>query len=253
MIFTTPNMENMNTEELNKVPYAHLMRRVQATTIDALIVSFVFVGAGFILSKIPMAPGQLKLVAAAGLLLFYEPLLIAVWGKTLGQACRGIRVRRLVQDQRLSFIKAFVRYLLKVILGWVSYFFILSTANRQSLHDLATDSCVVLSDPESMPGHAWYADNFKNNIDGDYHPTKWRRLFIIVGYSFLSLLAIVFLKMVVSYSLCGSLEDCGSGSSNLVDIIGSGIWISATCYFTYYGWRGVLFGARKQSGSPSFR
>ena len=72
----------------------------------------------------------------------YEPVLTAT-ATTLGQKLFGVRVRDEKTLQRISFLRAFPRALIKFFLGWISLLVVPSSKNRQAIHDMAVGSVVI--------------------------------------------------------------------------------------------------------------
>ncbi len=123
--------------------YPPLSDRVQSTFIDTiLIVLLMFAFAG-ILDKIHDPPDWIRIALFFGIWVIYEPLAISL-GCTLGNYMKGIRVKQAANTtKRISFIQAFVRYVLKIALGWISFLTIHGNAKRQAIHDMAASSVML--------------------------------------------------------------------------------------------------------------
>lgn len=76
------------------------------------------------------------------LIFIYEPILTSK-AATVGQATMKVRVRRLRDGERIGVADAYMRFLVKWLLGFVSFFSIPFTARRQGLYDLVV-ALVVL-------------------------------------------------------------------------------------------------------------
>jgi uncharacterized RDD family membrane protein YckC len=73
----------------------------------------------------------------------YEPLATSL-GFTLGNYIAGIRVRNLKNiSLRIDFFRSFLRFLVKVLLGWLSLITIFLNKERRALHDLASGSLMI--------------------------------------------------------------------------------------------------------------
>lgn len=75
-------------------------------------------------------------------LVFYEPIQVALFGRTLGHRYRGIRVVDAETGGRIGFPRAFVRMVIKSLLGLWSFLAMLG-ARKQAVHDHLTGSKVV--------------------------------------------------------------------------------------------------------------
>lgn len=85
-----------------------------------------------------------------GLLLFavfaatYDPLL-TVFGATLGQFLMRFRVRNRSDGRRISILRAYVRFVIKALLGALSLVTVATRKDRRALHDMAAKTIVINS------------------------------------------------------------------------------------------------------------
>ena len=123
--------------------YPQLTDRVQATFIDTiLIVIMMFVFAG-ILDKFENVPDWVRISLFVSLFMIYEPLCMTL-GFTLGNYIKGIRVKKYADStKRINILQAFIRYPIKVLLGWISFLTINSNAKRRAIHDLVSGSVMI--------------------------------------------------------------------------------------------------------------
>lgn len=127
-----------------EIRFPSLSDRIQSTMIDGLLL----IGLSFITARVldgyNNVPDYLRIGIFSFLFLLYEPLLVST-GCTVGQLAKGIRVRQ-NQDptRRINFLFSLVRYLFKVLLGFVSFFTIHSNPKRRAIHDLASDSVMIV-------------------------------------------------------------------------------------------------------------
>ncbi|MFT4572582.1 MAG: putative RDD family membrane protein YckC [Hyphomicrobiaceae bacterium] len=122
--------------------YAKLPARVNAGTIDALLLLALFLGAPLLLAD---APASARVALMYGPLLFLEPVLIRVFGCTVGQAFMGLRVATADGDNVPSLPTLIVRYWLKAVLGLFSAAYLFFNRQRQALHDHVCGSVVVVN------------------------------------------------------------------------------------------------------------
>jgi len=123
--------------------YPQLIERIQSSFIDLiLLVILMFVFAN-VLSNYDNVPDWVRIVMFASLFLLYEPICMT-FGSTLGNFLKGIRVRKASDtSKRINFLQAFIRYPVKVSLGWVSFLTIHSNPKRQAIHDMASGSVMI--------------------------------------------------------------------------------------------------------------
>jgi len=73
----------------------------------------------------------------------YEPLATTL-GFTLGNYIAGIRVRNFKNiNMKIDFFRSFIRFIIKVVLGWLSLITIFSNKERRALHDLVSGSVMI--------------------------------------------------------------------------------------------------------------
>ncbi len=91
----------------------------------------------------------LFIVPAVGLVwLTYEPVLTTRSG-TIGQRVMGIRVRDGHDPfKKISLLSSYIRFIVKVLLGLVSFITIHRNEQKRALHDLAAVSVMVCPNPE---------------------------------------------------------------------------------------------------------
>ncbi len=122
--------------------YATLPARINAGTLDALLLLALFLVAPVALEH---APTWLRAAAMYGPVLFLEPLLIRLFGRTVGQALLGLRVEPLRGSESIPFARLVLRYWLKVVLGLFSAVYLTFNRHRQTLHDDVCGTVVVVA------------------------------------------------------------------------------------------------------------
>jgi uncharacterized RDD family membrane protein YckC len=72
----------------------------------------------------------------------YEPLATA-FGCTLGQALMRFRVRTVEGLKRIGVTQAYGRFLVKYLLGIISFVTMPARSDRRAIHDLASETIVI--------------------------------------------------------------------------------------------------------------
>ena len=123
--------------------YPELRTRVQSSFIDlVLIIALMFVISA-LLEDFAHVPDWVRISLFVGLFVIYEPICITL-GCTLGNFLMGIRVRSATDpSKRINLLQAFVRYPIKIVLGWISFLTIHSNPMKRAIHDLAAGSVMV--------------------------------------------------------------------------------------------------------------
>lgn len=123
--------------------YPSLAERLQSVFADMVFVIIMMFAAAALLDKMQNPPDWIRIALFFGIWGLYEPLCISL-GCTLGQFIIGLRVRAAANpDKRIIFPMAFIRYVVKMILGWLAFLTISSNAERRAIHDFAAGSVMI--------------------------------------------------------------------------------------------------------------
>lgn len=121
-----------------------LSRRYATTVIDGILTLVVFLLLGSILPGADPASTSARLALAAAFMFVYEPLATGHF-TTLGQRLTGVRVRRYSSGEPIGLLRAFLRLVVKGLLGFISFLVLPFFDGRRAIHDLAADSIVILA------------------------------------------------------------------------------------------------------------
>lgn len=149
--FENPESESGSSSLPEKKLYSSIMERVQAVMLDGviiLVVAFIlFAG----MDSIGMENSSLKAPLFLLLFLLYDPLMIAFSGGTIGHKMINLTVRKASDPtKKINIALAFLRFLVKSILGWVSLLTITGNAERRAIHDLVSNSVVLKKSPKPV-------------------------------------------------------------------------------------------------------
>ncbi|MCF3111191.1 RDD family protein [Niabella sp. CC-SYL272] len=123
--------------------YPELTDRIQSTFIDMLFVIILAFIAGGLLDRYEQVPDWVRMVLFISLFVLYEPVCL-VLGCTLGNYLKGIRVRRFSDaSRRIGLLQAFIRYPVKVLLGWISFITIRTNPRKRAIHDLVSGTVMI--------------------------------------------------------------------------------------------------------------
>ena len=136
-------MEISSNEEQATETYPDLSARIQSTFIDSiLIIVLMFVFAS-ILDKFENVPDWVRIAMFASLFIVYEPLCTSL-ACTLGNYIKGIRVRKYSDhSKRINIFQAIIRYMVKILLGWISFLTINSNPQKRAIHDFVAGSVMI--------------------------------------------------------------------------------------------------------------
>jgi uncharacterized RDD family membrane protein YckC len=220
--------------------YAAFGRRLWAVALDAVVVGFGIVAIAIVGDFTRNVPGsgRVLVILLYALIFLYEPLLVWGFGATIGQRAANLRVVDDATGGNPPFWRAFVRFVLKTVLGLPSFIAMAFTRRHQALHDKLTHTTVQIR-------------NLDRAVEGDYHaervqdapdpgmPSPLRRIVIIVLYSAgLFLVGIVEVVLFVALFRARDLE--------VLYGLFALFWIAGTLWVVIEGWQGLLFGARRR-------
>ncbi|MBN1625733.1 MAG: RDD family protein [Deltaproteobacteria bacterium] len=139
--------EEENEREFDQAKYPVILRRYLATSIDIVIILYIFTFFILILQGHDEIVDRGAIWIGMLVLFLYEPIFTSRLC-TIGQKIAGIRVRKPDSGERLSISNACVRSFVKLVLGIISFFTIPVTGKRRALHDFAAGSVVVYDNTE---------------------------------------------------------------------------------------------------------
>ncbi len=124
--------------------YPNIFDRVKAVLFDTVLI----IGMMYLVSLLFQgSDGEntpLRIIAFVSIWLIYDPLMTSIFGGTLGHQLIGLRVKQEKDESKnLKFHQAFIRYILKTLLGWISLITVSTKSNKQAIHDLAVSSVVI--------------------------------------------------------------------------------------------------------------
>lgn len=139
-------IDHLDDVPVSEPSYPVLVKRVQSSFIDILIIVLLMLFASLLLNAIGEekdTPAWINVVLFLSIWGLYEPLAIA-YGCTVGNYITRIRVVDANNYQkRIALWKAFVRYALKATLGWVSFLSIHFDSQRRAIHDFGAGSVMI--------------------------------------------------------------------------------------------------------------
>jgi uncharacterized RDD family membrane protein YckC len=223
--------------------YPRLIRRVRAILIDSVILICILLFWWLTLPLTVDFHPVLKIAPLFLLMFILEPLMVAYTGGTPGHHIMGIRVQNMKTGAYVGVVRAFIRALLRGLLGWLSFVIVLTSKKHQAIHDLITQTVVVLKAPDVLPNAEKFAERGLAN-DGYSYPARWKRILMIVLYNIGGLILISVLNAVALSNDCLEWGSC-TRLDSILSIFTSLIW------FLYIGasivmcWKGRLPGCRR--------
>ena len=126
-----------------KVQYPSSIDRFQSLLIDSIVIILLMFILSSVLENFENFSNAVRILLFFVLWAIYEPLATTL-GFTLGNYIAGIRVRNFENiSMKIDFLRSFIRFLIKVLFGWLSLITIFLNKERRALHDLASGSIMI--------------------------------------------------------------------------------------------------------------
>ncbi|NCD68973.1 RDD family protein [Mucilaginibacter agri] len=123
--------------------YPALVERLQSVFIDMMLIIMCMGIFSALLDRLTFAPVWVRPTLFFTLFFIYEPVCIC-YGCTLGNYIKKIRVRNVDDiNEPINLLQSFIRYTLKLALGWFSFLTIHGTPQRRAIHDIASGSLMI--------------------------------------------------------------------------------------------------------------
>ena len=124
--------------------YANLLDRVKAAVVDSIVIIAMMFAASEVLAIFDTVPDFVRIVLFVFIFILYEPLLVSIYGATIGHSKIGISVRKDSDiTKNISFFSAIIRFLAKAFLGMFSLFSVTANDKRKAIHDFIANSVVI--------------------------------------------------------------------------------------------------------------
>jgi len=128
---------------MKKTDYPGVFLRVKASTIDSMVIILFMLVATDLFSRFENVPDYARMTAFVFIFILYDPLMVSLFGSTIGHRMSNLKVQRLDNGKNIHLGLAIIRFLVKVTLGWISFFTVSTNKNRQAIHDSIINSVVV--------------------------------------------------------------------------------------------------------------
>lgn len=129
---------------LMKENYALLIDRIKSAVIDSIVIIGFMYAATEILTLFNDVPNFVRIILFVFIFIIYEPLLVSLFGQSIGHSFAKIRVMKDDETKKkISFPIAIIRFICKVLLGWISLLTVSGNIKKKAIHDLIANSVVV--------------------------------------------------------------------------------------------------------------
>jgi uncharacterized RDD family membrane protein YckC len=229
---------------MNTIAYPRLIRRIQAFLIDSVLVPVAVIGTLILGDALGVSQPSGKVLLLLGPVFILEPGLVALTGGTVGHHLQGIRVTRTGGASNINILAATIRFVVKLLLGWLSFIFVLTTARHQAVHDIVARSLVVHKDTSGLSSHEALPERMLDRAAYEY-PPAWHRVAVIIAYAVLATVALSIASALVLSPECAHGRQCTT-IGELLAIALNILWLVGLGWLTVRGWNGTLYGCKRR-------
>ncbi len=131
-----------------KEHYATLQDRIKAAIFDSLFVILLIYIATEILALFDNVKTYIRVLIFVFIFILYEPLFVSMFGGTIGHSRMNLTVKSSKDEKKnINLFQSLIRYLFKMILGWLSLLTIGSSEKKLAIHDSIVNSVVLSEKP----------------------------------------------------------------------------------------------------------
>jgi len=130
--------------------YAKIWPRMKAILIDGFVLAVAFLVAALVGANLPGA-GGIAFVVWFVFWVLYDPMMVSRTGGTIGHHVQNLRVVSDRTGGHPSLVTAFVRNVVKGLLGFMSLLAMAGSSRQKALHDLIAGTTVQARDAQFAP------------------------------------------------------------------------------------------------------
>ena len=229
--------------------YARFSRRFRAFCIDLVLLALAFYVGAIVTDSLAFSDANRRffLLGLTVAVLAYDPLLVALFGGTVGHRLANLRVVDARDGRNLSLPWAVVRAVVKDALGWLSFATMAVTQRHQALHDVLTRSTVQIRDVSRARMHDYAPERAPEPQTGV--PSRLRRVLVIIAYIIVAYFALSFASAFFLSDGCVAYGRC-SNADAAASLVAGVVWVAAGIMTIIGGWKGRLWGCRRQVPQP---
>lgn len=127
--------------------FPSLVTRIKAVFIDLVIMLVVFTASTLFIDAVGDIPDFVKGFILIFMVYLYDPLLTSFTGSTLGHKVMKLKVRKYKHPEcKISLGQAFLRFITKGFLGWISFLTVTANKRKRAIHDIASGSIILAAE-----------------------------------------------------------------------------------------------------------
>ena len=112
--------------------------------VDVLIILIIFSTASVLMSSVEETPDWVRGLIFIFSIYLYEPIFITLFGGTIGHHLLKVSIRKVsAPNKKVNIFQASFRFLIKYLLGWISFLTITANQEKRAIHDIISGSIVL--------------------------------------------------------------------------------------------------------------
>jgi uncharacterized RDD family membrane protein YckC len=145
-------IEITDSVERVEMLYPGVFERIKAAVTDSFVIIAFMLILTIIFSKFQNVPDSLRIAGFIFIFILYDPLFTSLFGGTIGHMIMKIQVKRISNPEKNILLPmAIIRFIVKLLLGWISFLTVLSNDRHLAIHDMIAGS-IVLHKTKSVLG-----------------------------------------------------------------------------------------------------
>jgi uncharacterized RDD family membrane protein YckC len=126
-----------------KSQYPSLTDRFQSLLIDSIVILLLMFTLSSVIENFENFSNCTRILIFFIVWALYEPLATTL-GFTLGNYIAGVRVRKFKDvNRKINFFQSLIRFIMKVLFGWLSFITTLTHKKGRAIHDLVSGSVMI--------------------------------------------------------------------------------------------------------------
>lgn len=233
---------------MHSLQYVRLIKRIRAVLIDGVLIPVVALGTLIIGDSLGVTGVAAKMALIVCPIFILEPAMLSLTGGTVGHHLVGIKVTQKDGVKYINIFAAVIRFLVKILLGWLSFIFVFTTRKHQAVHDLIAGSIVTHRNGSEQPQYDALNERTIEE-EGYRYPAAWRKSLVVVAYCLLITALISFMAALALSTGCLESHRCNS-IDRTIELLANVLWLFAIGATIVFGWKSRLYGCRRTPRKP---
>jgi uncharacterized RDD family membrane protein YckC len=141
---TEAKMDKLDAADQKPLILPGVSDRVKAVVTDSFVIIGFMLLLSLLFSMFEAVPDSFRMAGFVFIFILYDPLFTSLFGGTLGHRIMNLQVKRKSNlEKNILFTQALIRYIIKVLLGWISLLTVGNNKKNLAIHDWVVGSMVL--------------------------------------------------------------------------------------------------------------